>query len=122
MVQRAIQDVAADGALGEPGSLVGAGRGRGADLPGPQARQQHAPAVDDDLAQGSRREFVGGKGWDFPGVLIQLIQLPAVMKRRTYGESPGAPRRKWPDGPSPRNSENHASCSTSSLRIASARS
>ena len=116
MVAWAVQGVAAEGAVGEPGGLVGAGGRRGAHLPGPQARQQHAPAVDDDLAQGPRREVVRGKGGDFPGV---LVQLPAVMKRRTYGESPGAPRRKWPDGPSPRNSENQASCSISSLRIAS---
>jgi len=31
-------------------------------------------------------------------------------------------RMKCPDGPSPKNSENHDSCSISSLRIASARS
>jgi hypothetical protein len=52
----------------------------------------------------------------------QARPTSAHMKRDTYGETPGAPRRKCPDGPSPRNSLNHDSCSTSSLRMASASS
>jgi hypothetical protein len=44
--------------------------------------------------------------------------LGMTRKREVYGDSPGVPRRKWPDGPSPRNSENQASCSISSLRMA----
>lgn len=55
----------------------------------------------------------------FPAMLAPGAQCSAVRKRATYGESPGLPRWKWPDGPSPRNSENHDSCSISSLRIAS---
>src|SRR5439155_23412965 len=42
------------------------------------------------------------------------------MKRRTNGEVPGEPRRKWPEGSSCRYSENQTSCSTSSCRMASA--
>jgi len=40
----------------------------------------------------------------------------------TKGDSPTTRRRKCPEGPRARNSANHASCSISSLRIASANS
>jgi hypothetical protein len=41
---------------------------------------------------------------------------PYLRNLDTKGEvSPR--RRKWPEGPSPKNSENHDSCSISSLRI-----
>lgn len=55
------------------------------------------------------REFSHG---EFPHHLRNLDTKGEVSPRRM----------KWPEGPSPRNSENQDSCSISSLRIARAKS
>ena len=50
-----------------------------------------------------------------------VLSLPYLKNFDTKGEvSPCL--IKWPDGPSPRNSENHDSCSISSCKIAKLRS
>src|SRR5450756_2386234 len=61
-----------------------------------------------------------GEAGDEPGLPPGGLR-PYFRNFDTKGEV--SPRReKWPDGPSPRNSENHDSCSISSLRMAIDRS
>jgi len=111
--------IAAYGCPRRAGILRGAGGGCGADLPRPQA----APAARACLSTTtsrmfSRREVVRGTAGGFarrPG------SLPGVMKSTDVRRVPGAPRRSGPKGPREELGEPRL-CSTSSLRIASARS
>jgi hypothetical protein len=52
------------------------------------------------------------------GSLADWMHTPGYLRNLDTKGDVSPRRKKWPEGPSPRNSENHDSCSISSFRIA----